>query len=275
MATKLSIFTTATDPILRGDLWHEPITCYEKLADEVVVVNGGGILPLRGFRDHLNIKVVQSPWNREFSWEFIGEQFQRGYEETAGDWVLRADLDMIWHEKDYAAIRQACEDNPEAPALSFYKWQFVLPDRYNLKSRLVLLVNKKKYGDRIRFDSGGDLCQVSLDNKYLTPDDVPQVGIQTYNYEKILKSESQIKNDVGRMARAWKSHFGEYRLGGPDDESAYAEWLKMEVGRFNKPSEHIKLEDHPAVMQNTIRNLKPEQFGYSGFGQLTLSDYVS
>ena len=182
---------------------------------------------------------------------------------------------MIWHEKDYAAIRQACEDNPEAPALSFYKWQFVLPDRYNLKSRLVLLVNKKKYGDRIRFDSGGDLCQVSLDNKYLTPDDVPQVGIQTYNYEKILKSESQIKNDVGRMARAWKSHFGEYRLGGPDDESAYAEWLKMEVGRFNKPSEHIKLEDHPAVMQNTIRNLKPEQFGYSGFGQLTLSDYVS
>ena len=76
------------------------------------------------------------PWPQEFSWEFIGQQFQRGYEACSGDWVIHTDLDFIFHQKDFEAIRKACENNPESPALSFYKYQFIQPDKYNLKEQI-------------------------------------------------------------------------------------------------------------------------------------------
>ncbi len=274
---KFSVFTTATDPILRGDLWHESIDCYEALADEVVVVNGGGILPLRGFSDHLNIKVVQSPWNHEFSWKFIAEQFQRGYDACTGDWVIRADLDMIFHENDYFAIRKACEENNEAPGLSFLKRQFILPDRFNLKSRLIIAVNKGRYGDRIKFDGGGesDLCAPSVDGKYMAPGTAPETYIPFWNYEKIIKTKSQITEDSGRMDRAYHKQFGKYQLSKDgSDESAFEGYMRMVTGRFSKPNEHVKLEDHPRVMWDVIRGLNPEQFGYSGLSVLGENDYV-
>jgi hypothetical protein len=270
---KLSVFTTASNASERGDNLRDALNCYTDLANEVICIDGG-----YGAKDGQggNGKRIAHKWPIEFDWSFIGNQFQRGYEACTGDIVIHADLDFIFHEKDFEKIREACKQmlDSDAPALSFYKHQFVLPDRYNLKSRLVIAVNKKKYGDRIRFDSGGDLAQPSLNGKYISPDDVPEARIPFYNYEKILKSKEQIKDDTGRMARAWQRHFGEYKLGGPDDESAFEEWLKMQKGRLNKPQKFIELSDHPLYMQGTIKNLRPENFGYSAFGE-EVNSYVS
>lgn len=276
---KLSIFTTVTAPKARGDLWEQSLKCYRDLADEVQVVDGK---PNNKTNDGLHIwvdkpktEVLFHKWPEEFSWEFIGQQFQRGYEACTGDWVIHADLDFIFHEKDFEAIRQNIEVYNDEPAFTMLKRQFILPDRFNLKSRLVVAVNKGKFGDRIRFDSGGDLCQPSLDGRYIQPGSVPDVSIPIWNYEKLLKTEAQIKDDVGRMARAWQAHFGEYKLGGPDDESAYKEWLQMVKGRFQKPSERVSLESHPKYLQETIKSLKPEQWGYDGLGNLERNDYVA
>jgi hypothetical protein len=41
----------------------------------------------------------------------------------------------------------------------------------------------------------------------------------------------------------------------------------MVTGRFNKPQKEIDLASHPQVIQDTIKNLKPEQLGYSLFGE--------
>ena len=250
---KLSIFTTVKWPEQRGDLYEEPWACYKNLADEVVEVDGDEL----EYDEWIKIvsekrRIIRSPWAKEFRWEFIGQQFQRGYEACTGDWVIHADLDFIFHENDYEAIRMACEQNSDAPGISFWKYQFILPDRYILKSRLVLAVNKAKYGDRIRFDSGGDLCQPSLDGVELTEREMPQARIPFYNYEKLLKTEAQIKDDVGRMARAWQRHFGEYKLGGPDDESAYEEWWKTTAGRYDKDQEHIDINKHPTLISSAL-----------------------
>lgn len=222
----------------------------------------------------LSKKRIYSKWPDEFSFEFIGQQFQRGYEACTGDWVIHADVDFLFHEKDFRALREACERHSRSPALSFYKYQFILPDRYNLKSRLVVAVNKKVYGDRIRFDSGGDLCQPSLDGKEIIPGDVPEAQVAIYNYEKILKTEEQIKDDVGRMARAYERRFGYFKLGGPKNEDAYREWLKMVTGRFTKPQKHIPLKDHPKYIQDTIKRLRPDQWGFHGLGHLEANDYT-
>lgn len=252
----IGAFITQTQPQERGDLW---LACRQSLG---------------GFVDELTIVDGELTWPREFSWDIIGQHFQKGYEQSTADWVVHADLDFIFHEHDYSAIRQAIEDNKHAPALSFWKYQFILPDRYNLKSRLVIAVNKAKYGDRIKFNGGGDLCQPTLDGEYIKPDSVPEARIPFYNYEKLIKSETQIKDDVGRMARAWGRCFGNNHLGGPDDESAYNEWLKMSIGRFKKPQEAIELDKHPEIMQNIIKELTPEQWGYSGFDHLGINNYV-
>lgn len=270
---RLSIFTTSSTPARRGDNARDALACYRALADEVVVVVGGfGSLPSYG----PSYKTVQRYWPREFSWNFIGQQFTRGYQIATGDVVIHADLDFIFHERDFEAIRAAAQKmlDEQMPAMSFYKYQFILPDRYNLKSRLVVMVNKRDYGDRIQFDAGGDKCQPSLDGKELHPDDVPEAKVPLYNYEKLLKTEDQIRDDVGRMARAWNTYFGEYKLGGPDDDSAYAEWVKMVKGRFAKPQEHIPITDHPKFVQETIKGLRPDQWGHSGFGELEENDYV-
>lgn len=269
---RLSIFTTVTRPTMRGDLFNEAFNCYEELADEVVVIDGDEIgyevdrETIRG--KHKKIRWIEKAdyrWPDEFRWDLIGRQFQRGFEACTGDWVIHADLDFIWHENDFEAIRQACYDNRNKPAFAMLKRQFVLPDRFNVKSRLVTAVNKARYGDYIKFNSGGDLCQPSLDGKYLAPKDVSQTSIPIWNYDKILKTKEQITNDVGRMARAWERYFGEAKLGYTDEE-AYNEWYKMMKGRYSKPHEFVPLKDHPKFMQNTIRNLTEDQFGYSGFG---------
>lgn len=268
---KLSIFTTITNPTTRGDNFKDALVCYRDLADEVVVINGGEELGVKLGKQA--DKIVYYPWAQEFEWPFIGQQFQRGYEAATGDWVIHADIDFLFHQDDFAQIRSVMEDHPDAPALSFWKYQFILPDRYNLKSRLVIAVNKAKYGDRIKFDSGGDLCQPSLDGQEIKPDYVDEARVPLYNYEKIIKNSNQVTDDCGRMARAWHRHFQDYRLG-YDDESAFDEWVQMMKGRFAKPQEHIKLSSHPKYIQKTITELSPEQFGYNGFGLFGENDYM-
>lgn len=258
----LGIFTTVTDPFRRGDNAKDALNCYRDLADEVVVINGGGT--------NLNtdgIIEVRHAWKREFDWQFIGQQFTRGYQNLRTDWCIHADLDMIFHQRDFGKIRQALKDYPSAPAVSFYKWQFILPDRYNLKSRLMLAVNKKAYGSRITFSGAGDLCQPQLDGRDLNLAEMPQAGVAFYNYEKLTKTKKQIMDDQGRMERAYKRHFGHYQLAKDEtDQSAYDGWLHMQQGRFNKPHEKIPLNHHPKYIQETIKNLKPEHWGYNGFG---------
>ena len=256
---KLSIFTTTTNPDLRGDDSEDALNCYKDLADEVVVIDG------------------KDSWPQEFSWKLIGNHFQKGYEACTGDVVIHADIDFIFHEKDFNAIRTAAQRmlDENEPAVSFFKHQFVLPDRYNLKSRLVIMVNKRDFGDRIRFDSGGDLCQPSLDGINISPDSVPEAGIAFYNYEKLLKTKAQIKDDVGRMERAYNRHFGDTEYGSDGtDEHAYKLWIKDQKGKFSKPQQIIPLSSHPKYVQETIQGLTPNQWGYDGHGHLERNIYV-
>lgn len=253
---KLGAFITITRPEERGDLHEECIIQAKQFCDVVTVIDG------------------DESWPKEFNWPLIGHHFQAGYASTDADWVLHLDTDFIIHENDFDKIRDAIQKHESAPALSMYKYQFILPDRFNLKSRLVTLVNKAVYGDRIRFDGGGDLCQPTLDGVYITPDMVPETRVPIYNYEKPIKTKAQVMDDVGRMARAWEQYFGEYKLGGPDDKSAYSEWVYMQVGRFNKPQQEVALDFHPQVMRKVIRNLTPDQWGYDGFGYLKPNNYV-
>lgn len=274
---KLSIFTTITDPERRGDNWRDALRCYMEFADEVIVVDGSKrSIEHKIVNDpelECELKFIYSKWPREFSWDLIGKQFQKGYEAATGDWVIHADLDFLFHENDFERVRQIMKNNEYTVALNFIKWQFIVPHQYNVKSRLVVAVNKKVYGDRIKFNSGGDLCQPSLDGQEIKPSDVPETRVPIYNYDKMTKTRDQVVDDCKRMARAWKTYFGDEKLG--NDQNAYLEWLKMMLGRNNsKPQQLMALHRHPMFVQETIKNLKPEQWGFSAFNCLGDNLYV-
>lgn len=245
---KLGAFITKTRPEKRGDTFEQCYAMAKECFDTVTVIDG------------------DKTWPHEFDWPLIGQHFQRGYEQCDADWVFHLDTDFIFHERDYEGIRQVCIS--DAPALSFWKYQIFKPNRYTLKSRLVIAVNKSRYGDRIRFDSGSDLCQPSLDGEYIKPDSIPEARIPFYNYEKLTKTKEQIMEDCGRMDRAYHRHFGTYQLGNGTDESAFEGWCGMIKGRYTKHNNFLDIADHPKVMQETIKNLKTEQFGYNCFGML-------
>lgn len=267
----LSLFTTVTDPQRRGDLWLPAIQCYSELADEVVIVDGSTTEYLKDLPE--NCRVIRSRWDYEFRWDLIGKQFTKGYRACTGDWVIYVDIDMIFHEKDFNLIKRIIQENPNLIALSTLKYMFSQPDRYYIKSRLVNVFNKKLVGERISFDSGGDLCRASLDGVLISPDKTKEMGVPVYCYEKIWKTYGQVFEDVGRMARAWEAYFGNTELG-KDNEEAYDLWAKMLSGRFKRTQYPIKLEDHPQVMIPFIMMLQPNQFGYDGFGLFSKNNYV-
>ncbi len=266
---KISIFTTCSNPLERQDLFFQALKSYRPLADELIVVNGGG--PIAKPDPHLWDKMIHHPWPDEFKWDFIGQQFQRGYEACTGDWVIRMDLDFILHEKDYNVIRKKLMMNPEVHAFSMTKFQFLLADRYNLKSRLDLILNKKKFGKHIQLNGGGDLCQATLHGKPLKR--VPEIGVAVWNYDFLCKTQDIVKKDIGRFARAWDQHFGDRKLGGPDDEGAFEKFMQMQIGRFARPQQIVPLEQHPKIMQSTIKRLVPEQFGYNMWGHADRAIY--
>lgn len=249
MALTIGCFITVTRPDERGDMFNQCLEMAADIFDEITIIDGA------------------ETWPQEFNWPIIGQHFQKGYDQCKSDWVVHLDTDFFFHQKDKGKIRQALRDFPGSPGVSFYKHQFILPDRFNLKSRLVLAVNKKEFGNRITFSGGADLCQPQLDGRDLSLDTMPQAGVAFYNYEKMLKTKEQIMDDQGRMERAYYRHFGYYQLAKDDtDQSAYEGWLQMQRGRFNKPQEKIPLSSHPQYVQETIKNLRPDQWGYNGFG---------
>ena len=243
---KLSIATSYTDPESRMDPWKEALSCYEDVADEVV-------------RSGEN-------WPYEFTWDYIGKVFNESYKKASGDWVIRMDLDYFFHEKDFAEIRKTLNENFDKPAIAFPKYQFFTPERYNLKTNIVIAYNKKHFPN-IELNGGGDLCLPTINGKEITPSDVPISKIYLWNYDSMFKTKQVIAEDRARFARAWFRYFGDFGKGeGDDTEKAFKTWLEMVESRYKKHKKLMQLDRHPKYIIEKITNLNESQFGYNAFG---------
>ena len=249
---KISTFTTMTKPEERLDPWKEAIKCYESFSDEVVVVG--------------------EDWPTEFKFDLIGKYYQKGFDECSGDWVLRMDVDYFFHENDSPKLNEILSKYSNYPAVSLPQYQFFTPERYQIKTRLCIALNKKKYPE-IKFNGGGDLCLPTLNNKIIDIKKVPNVNIPIYQYDSMFRTKEIISEDRARFARAWYRQFNSYGdRGGPEPDEAFKHWYKMIQKKYYFHIHKIKLENHPKVISDSLLNLKEEQFGYSAFG---LKDTIS
>ncbi len=243
---KISIFTTITNPEERMDPWKEALACYEDIADEVVCVG--------------------KDWPEEFSFELIGQKFQEGFDNSNGDWVIHMDIDNFFHENDISKLIGSLKDSSDYPSLAFPKYQIFTPDRFNLKAKMCIALNKKKFPN-IKMNGGGDLCQPTIENQLIKPSSVPYKRIPIWNYDTVFRTKEVISKDRARFARAWNRYFNNWGdRGGGTPEEAFNAWYKMVEARYKEHVMKLSLDDHPKYIKEKILNLSMEQFGYDGFG---------
>lgn len=242
----LSIFTTMTNPEKRNDPWKEALECYKYFADEVIVVG--------------------KDWPEEFSWEYIGKTFQEGYDKCTSDWVMRMDIDYFLHQNDKKKLKKLLKKYDDYPAISFPQYQIFTPNRYQIKTRICLLFNKKRFNN-IKLNGGGDLTLATLDGKLIEPKKIPMANIPIYQYESTFRTKEIIKKDRARFARAWNRYFKTYETrGGSTEEDAYNAWFEEVSNRYPKHSFKLKIEDHPKFIIDKISTLDSNQFGTDAFG---------
>ncbi len=242
----ISIFTTFTDPEKRSDPWKEALECYNSLADEVIIEG--------------------SDWPYEFKWDLIGKTFQKGFDKCSGDWVLRMDIDYFFHEKDFNNIRKTLEKNSDQPAVSFPQYQFFTYDRFQVKTRLCVALNKKAFPN-IKLNGGGDLCLATLNNKVIDPKKVPNCSSPIYQYDSYFRDRKTISEDRARFARAWFAYFNSYGdRGGGDPKEAYDAWFEMIKRRYAKHTNRISLHKHPKFIKDSLDKVNEDKFGYDAFG---------
>jgi hypothetical protein len=243
---KISVFTHFTNPELRNDPLDEALKCYSSLGDELVTVGEN--------------------WPYEFKWETIGHVFQEGFDKCSGDWVINMPIDYIFHENDFARIKEKLLEYKNFPAIAFPQHQIFTPDRYFMQSKLCIALNKKKFPE-IKLNGGNDLCLPTLNNKRIMPEDVPQTNIPIWNYDKVFGTRETISNDRARFARAWYSQFNDWGIfGGPSPEEAFNAWFEVMELRLRKHVNKLNLDQHPIFLKEKLANLTKEQFGYDCFG---------
>ena len=235
-----------TNPEERKDPWQEALNCYNDFANEVVVVG--------------------EDWPDEFSWDHIGKTFNNGFQQSSGDWVIRMDLDYFFHENSFLKIKKSFNKFYDQPAIAFPQYQIFTPDRYQIKTKLCIALNKKKF-PQIVLNGGGDLCQPTLDEKQIRFNDVPFVNIPIWQYDSTFRTQEIISKDRARFARAWNSYFDDWGdRGGGTPEQAFESWFKMIENRYALHVNKLKLKNHPKYIRDKLENLEKDQFGFSAFG---------
>lgn len=244
--SSFSVFTTMTNPDSRNDPWKESLNCYNALADEVVVVG--------------------DDWPYEFDWGIFNRIYQGGFDECNTDWVMRMDLDYFIHENDIKKIKKYLKKYEDYPAIVLPQYQFFTPDRYQIKTKLCLLLNKGKFPE-IQLNGGNDRMLATLNGELLTYKNVPQIKVPIWQYDSMFRTKEIIGVDRARFARAWKRTFNDYGdRGGDDPKIAFDAWFEMIKIRYTKHLFKMNINNHPKYILNKIKDLNSSQFGFSAFG---------
>lgn len=290
---KLTILTTVTNPIERQDKWSEALANYYDFADEIVVVNGGNnsiFNDLPFIRGLPKFKEVMLPWPYEWNWVEYPRHLNEGLKHCTGDWIIRLDIDQLIHEDDFQAIREKLAKCPkECEAATFQKMSFTYNSKYYQKgSTTIAFKNLPGIVLGRDINTHTDLCfpiretgkeyvyatdsvadkeliyQLPIGKQLLTF----KTGIKYWNYDYFFKTEEFTKKEFWRASRAWNRYYKNWNFGS-DEEKSFEIFLKMLKARYkDSPYTASALIIHPKHIQQAILDLKPEQFGATGWGLL-------
>ncbi len=241
----------------------EVINCCLDLFDEISIVDGGtndGSFDLLPKTD--KIKFVKRDWSDDASWDFLTQQYDCGLQNLTTDWRVKMDADYIFHENDLQRVRDFLQDNQDKKIISFEKCSFNLIDRYRVKTKIGVAVNKKldpniHWNTNDRYQSG----DIVLEEETWVPS-----GIRMYVYDNCFKTKKNIGKVMYKFAKACYKKYG--KNWGYESEKAALDFMINTVRTRYEVHEQnmIPIEAHPEYIQEKIRNMNDKQMGYSLFG---------
>lgn len=275
---KLSIITTITNPEERQDPYLESIASYLDIADEVVVVNGGRPTRMEDFQT--KTKIINLPWPEKWNWKELPIHLNAGLEAATGDWVIKMDIDQMFHENDIAEIRRRLSEI-DKPCATFQKMSVLPHDTFLQKGEVVLAINKKVNSKSICFgvDSSEytDLCRpiyhTSTQNevpygKVVSFEECGRTGISIWNFDYTFKTQEVTKKEFLKFSLAYEKFFGMTKWGHTEDQ-AFEVFMEMMQTRYRQAV--YKITDDsviPKYIRKKYNELNDKQFGHSGWGLL-------
>lgn len=278
---KLTILTTITRPNERQDKWIEALSCYHELADEVIVVNGSGLMPIQIKARFPKVKEVSLFWEHDWNWIELPRHLNAGLDEATGDWVLKLDIDQLIHEDDFSALRELLADIPkECHSATMQKMSLTYAKKYYEKGSQEVLFRRLKgirFGKNIQrktdlcfpVDTNGIKGFETVDG-YVLPLGKSLKSYRTrfhyWNYDYFFKTEEFTKKEFWRMAQAYQRYFGEYAFG-DSEEASFQCFLNMVHSRYLKSPYTAELETHPKFIQDAVKTLTSKQLGFNCWGK--------
>lgn len=285
----ISILTTIGNEqfsgIDRQDPVYEAIDSYADLADEIVVVNGhhksvrDKFLKIIGNRKVHIIEYLYR-WPYIWNWRELPLHLNAGYGQCTGDWVIKCDIDYIFHEKNIDEIKRRLNRASGCDIATFQKFCFVTSNKYYEKGDIPIAINKRRtknlYGFGEAINAETDLCypiriagknKQSIPKGYYSPHLHTKIGLPVYNYDYTFKDIETTKDEFFRFSAAYRRYFGYWKFGATKNKS-FELFLNMMKSRFEKCPYKITIEDHPKYIQEKLKTITPEQFGYNGWNLL-------
>lgn len=292
----ISAFTISKNVESQGYPYLESIQSFLPVIDEMIVVDSstdGSTEKIQALSD--KIRIVKEPWEDNWYYWRMNHNFDRGFRECRGDIVMKFDLDRVLHEdgvgklkenfrimltENYLTLVASAISVPVVNRINHDKNQIVATNvklgreqgmnlrfgvdlDYGLHNNIVdyrftehnLIFGKREYGQYLEFPNR----IFNYGHCFMTKKQTLDLFYRIWN-APALQYKFKYKNEQ-RMNRVFRG-FTSY------DKTAeiYMNSNKNLSERISK-FEEVDLNYHPEIIQDKIKNLKPEQRGYNWWGR--------
>lgn len=275
---KISVILLTANPTEKQYAWKESFQSYLDFADEVIVINGGE--EDLQFTDNKKLIIINKPDPPVWTWAEHAKNLNLALEKATGDWIIKVDIDWIFHQKTMAELRQKLSTY-QAHVVTMQKMTFYPKMRYVQKGEIPNIINAK-YKKTIKFGRDkqqySDLTYPIATTGALDKDGVAlgnlvgqkywaKSGVEFWNFDYTFATIELMRKKWLRMSASHKEYFGETTWG-ETEEKAEELFLRNMRGKFRRGLDIVDITMLPKYIHERIQNLQPEQFGHSGWDLL-------
>ncbi len=284
---KISAFCDTTNSLKFNYPVIESIKSFLPIVDELVVIDGGStdgtIEAINGIGSP-KIRVISdadTKWEEDWTYSRMSHNFNRGYEECTGNVVFKFDVDWIYKEDPKKDFRN--------------KIHYLLVDRYFTKQESPFLVIKRNCENRgFKIKWGLDMEQWGWGNipiiyKFtengtnfghkIAKGDMDMIAGEIHAYDFSFMNEEQLKEIRYRnyyaltkqAALSYQKIEVRKPIASPErvkDDREYDLWKEESRGNFSRRQTLVPIEYHSKYIQEKVKALKPDMFGYNAFGTI-------
>lgn len=243
------------------------------------------------------LKAIYKAWPfPEWSYEELPRHLNAALslaKEQGCDWAIKLDVDTVFHEKDKQRLRRVLLKAKQKGkwVVSIRKLQFFIPRRFWKKGHLPVALDVTKpiaYGfDQSQYT---DLCQpivwdgssVVLFNgkKYDIPSGeavqeqyiLKTKKVSLFNYDFTFRTYERTKELLYQIemahARFWGKGYEGRQMYEISRDTAMEDFLRLSKKRFQKMWRYMPISWHPRFFRQSLRSLRPEQWGCRLWGRL-------